>query len=55
MWPENLSSVEGKVVVVQSLSHVLCDSLRPHGLQQSRLPCPLPTPRACSDSCPLKR
>ena len=29
MWPENLSSMKGKVVVVQSLSHVLCDSLRP--------------------------
>ena len=35
---------------VQSLSHV---SLRPHGLQHARLPCPSPTPRACSDSCPL--
>ena len=27
----------------------LCD---PHGLQHSRLPCPSPTPRACSNSCP---
>ena len=26
--------------------------LQPHGLQHARLPCPLPTPRACSDSCP---
>ena len=24
----------------------------PHGLQQARLPCPSPTPRACSKSCP---
>ena len=27
-------------------------SLRPHGLQYARLPCPSPTPRACSNSCP---
>ena len=26
----------------------LCPTLRPHGLQHARLPCPLPTPRACS-------
>ena len=30
------------------------DSLRPHGLQHTRLPCPSPTPRACSNSCPLR-
>ena len=27
-------------------------SLRPHGLQHARLPCPSPAPRACSNSCP---
>ena len=27
-------------------------SLRPHGLQHVRLPCPSPAPRACSNSCP---
>ena len=27
-------------------------SLQPHGLQHARLPCPSPTPRACSDSYP---
>ena len=27
-------------------------SLRPHGLQHTRLPCPLPTPGVCSNSCP---
>ena len=26
-----------------------------HGLQQARLPCPSPTPRACSNSCPLSQ
>ena len=29
------------------------DSLRHHGLQHTRLPCPSPTPRACSDLRPL--
>ena len=28
-------------------------SLQPHGLQHARLPCPSPTPRACSKSRPL--
>ena len=28
----------------------MSDSLRPHGLQYARLPCPLPTPGACSNS-----
>ena len=28
------------------------DSLRPHGLQHTRLPCPSPTPGAYSNSCP---
>ena len=31
----------------------MSDSLWPHGLQHTRLPCPSPTPRACSNSCPL--
>ena len=28
-------------------------SLWPHGLQHTRLPCPLLSPRVCSNSCPL--
>ena len=31
---------------------VMSNSLWPHGLQHARLPCPSPTLRACSDSCP---
>ena len=31
----------------------MSDSLQPHGLQHARLPCPSPTPRAYSNSCPL--
>ena len=30
----------------------MSNSLWPHGLQQTRLPCPSPTPGACSNSCP---
>ena len=32
--------------------YIVSDSLRPHGLQHARLPCPSPTPRVCSNSCP---
>ena len=37
---------------VQFSWSVMSDSLRPHGLQYARLPCPSPTPGACSNSCP---
>ena len=37
---------------VQFSRSVLSASLRPHGLQHARLPCPSPTLRACSNSCP---
>ena len=40
---------------VQFSRSVVSDSLRPHGLHLARLPCPSPTPRACSNSCPLNR
>ena len=33
-------------------SSVISNSLWPHGLQHARLPCPPPTPEACSNSCP---
>ena len=31
---------------------VMSDTLWPHGLQYTRLPCPSPTPGACLNSCP---
>ena len=47
------------IIVSLSVSHFSCsvmsNSLPPHGLQHARLPCPSPTPRACSNSCPLSR
>ena len=33
----------------------MSDPLQPHGLQYARLPCPWPSPRACSNLCPLSR
>ena len=44
IW-NNLSSV-------QSSRSVISDSLQPHGLQHTRLPCPSPSPGVYSDSCP---
>ena len=34
---------------------VVSDSLQPHGLQHAKLPCPLPAPGACSNSCALSQ
>ena len=30
-----------------------CPTLRPHGPQHARLPCPPPSTRVCANSCPL--
>ena len=34
---------------------VVSDYSQSHGLQHTRLPCPSPSPGACSDSCPLSQ
>ena len=34
---------------------VVSDSLRPHRLQHTRLPCPSPSPGTCSNSCPVSQ
>ena len=34
---------------------VVSDSSWPHGLHHTRLPCPSPSPGACSNSCPLSQ
>ena len=34
---------------------VMSDSLWPHGLWHTRLPYPLPSPRVCSNSCPMSQ
>ena len=40
---------------VQFSHSVVSDSLWPHELLQARPPCPSPTPRVYSDSCPLSQ
>ena len=40
---------------VQFSHSVVSDSLHPHGLQHTRPPCPSPTPRVYSNSCPLSQ
>ena len=53
---DNLFSQVSDTVFFFSFSHsVVCDSLQPHGLQHARLPCPSPSPGACSNSCPLSQ
>ena len=39
---------------VQFSRSVMSDTLQPHRLQHARLPCPSPTPGACSNSCPIE-
>ena len=42
--------------ISDQFSHsVVSDSLRPHELQHTRPPCPLPTPGAYPNSCPLSQ
>ena len=42
-------------ISVQFSHSVVSDSLRPHESQHARPPCPSPTPRVYSNSCPLSR
>ena len=60
----SLSDTEGELLIASECcslrSSLFCcsvvsDSLWPHGLQHARLPCPSPSPRVCSDSCPLSQ
>ena len=47
--------VRDREASVQFSRSVMSDSLRPHGLQHARPPCPSPTPGVYSNSCPLSR
>ena len=58
-WSVTIKSVQIKrnshqMNEIKSVSSAaqLCLTLRPHGLQHARLPCPSPTPEACSKSFP---
>ena len=54
-WPGDWIQVSSIVSSVQFSHSVMSDSLQPHGLQHSRLPCPSPTPGVYSNSCPLSQ
>ena len=44
------------IILLLLFSHlVVSDSLWPHELQHTRLPCPSPSSRACSNSCQLSQ
>ena len=47
-WRKSTESLHCCCSVAQS-----CPTLRPHGVQHTRLPCPSPSPRVCSNSCLL--
>ena len=59
--PLNISHVIANLIFKQSLllllfsRSVLSNSLKPHGLLHASLPCPSPSPGACSNSCPLSQ
>ena len=48
-----MSNIRKHISSVQFSHSVVSDSLRPHGLQHARPPCPSPIPRVYSNSCPL--
>ena len=48
----NFTSCNSRHHSVQFSHSAVTDCLWPHGLQHARLPCPSPTPGACSNSCP---
>ena len=51
----SLRSPLGTILFFLFSHSVMSDSLRPHGLQHAGLPCPSPSPEACSNSCPLSQ
>ena len=60
LWFHSIGNVclpllKGPSLCIQFSHSVVSDSLRPHGLQHTRPPCSSPTPRACSNSCPMSR
>ena len=50
--PETITT---HLIEYQFSRSVMSNSLWPHGLHHTRLPCSSPSPGACSNSCPLSR
>jgi len=56
MYPVLYASIVCPFISSVQFSHsVVSNSLRLHGLQHAKLPCPSPSPGACSNSCLLSR
>ena len=53
VWWEDFREKDTWNLVHFSSVAQLCLTLRPHGLQHTRLPCPSPAPGAPANSCPL--
>ena len=53
LFPVQVSCMEQHNPLLLLSHSAVSDSLWPHELQQARLPCPSPTLRVCSNSCPL--
>ena len=57
-WVRVHCFLEHRFLAVLSLlfsRSVVFNSLRPHGVQRARFPCPSPSPGVCSNSCPSSR
>ena len=58
-WPKYWAHLQHqslqRISSVQFSHSVMSNSLHPHGLQHASLPCPSPTPKACSNLYPLSR
>ena len=54
LHPVSPSATSAHLLLLFSRS-VVSDSLWPHGLQDTRLPCSSPCRRVCSNSCPLSQ
>ena len=50
LWPSNIPLCNVYVCVLLFSHSVVSDSVRPHGLQRIRLPCPSQSPRVCISS-----
>ena len=54
-YPQHVFTIRRHFSSVPFSRSVVFDSLRPHGPQHARLPCPSPIPRVHPNSCPLSR
>ena len=55
LWNSTFSCIYLSFIGIQFSHSVMSNSLRPHGLQHARPPCPSPTPGVYSNSCPSRR